>query len=152
MKGIFEMKRPITILFAMAAAAPAVACASSPPPRELLDARAAYARVSVGDAPKLEPGAMHAARMALAAAEASYDDRASTYVTRDRAYVAYRKAELADVLASTSRIKLFISSAPSSKLWIRISTLRARLIPASQPLDHTLEMCDGGEPIAREVE
>src|SRR5690349_4921536 len=83
----------------------AVACASSPPPRELLDARAAYSRASSGDAKELSPAALQDARKALGQAETAYEHEDDDYVMRDRAYVAMRKAELAEVLASAERAR-----------------------------------------------
>lgn len=90
---------------AVAAFAAAVACATGPAPRELVDARAAYARAASSDAAELSPAALRDAKKALAVAEHAYRDRDDALVTRDRAYVAIRKAELAEVLASTERAR-----------------------------------------------
>jgi outer membrane protein OmpA-like peptidoglycan-associated protein len=88
----------ISILVALAAAA---GCASAQPPRELIDARAAYARAAAGDAPKVEPAALHDAKESLDHAEVAFEHDADSPMTRDKAYVAMRKAELAEVLASS---------------------------------------------------
>src|SRR5262249_31721271 len=75
------------------------ACAA-PPPRELQDARAAYRRAASGEAARVNPAQLEAARSTLALAEQTYDDEGSdSFKTRDRAYVATRKAELAEVQA-----------------------------------------------------
>ena len=72
------------------------ACASSPS-RELLDARSAYAHASAGPAAQSVPADLHIARVSLNRAEAAFSSGASNQ--RDLAYVAERKAELAEVLA-----------------------------------------------------
>jgi outer membrane protein OmpA-like peptidoglycan-associated protein len=77
-------------------------CAGAPP-QNLKDARAAYERASQGPAKDLAPAQLHAAQVALALAEKTYDDEGSSANARDRAYVALRKAELAEVQASITR-------------------------------------------------
>ncbi len=72
------------------------ACASSPT-RELLDARSAYAHASAGPAAQAVPADLHKARVSLDKAEAAYSSDSPDQ--RDLAYVAQRKAQLADVLA-----------------------------------------------------
>ena len=74
------------------------ACASAVP-RELNDARAAYQRASSGPAARENPAQLHVAEQALAVAEKTFDDEGDTAKARDRAYVAQRKAELAEVQA-----------------------------------------------------
>jgi outer membrane protein OmpA-like peptidoglycan-associated protein len=72
------------------------ACASSPS-RELLDARNAYAQASAGPAAQAVPAELHKARVSLDKAEVAFSNDASDQ--RDLAYVAERKAQLAEVLA-----------------------------------------------------
>lgn len=69
-------------------------------PKELADARAAYDRASHGPAAQLAPVDLHKARSALEEAEKAFGDEPSDQHTRDLAYVALRKAELAEVMAS----------------------------------------------------
>jgi outer membrane protein OmpA-like peptidoglycan-associated protein len=73
------------------------ACASSPS-RELLDARNAYAHASAGPAAQAVPADLHKARISLDKAEAAFSNDASDQ--RDLAYVAQRRAQLAEVLAN----------------------------------------------------
>jgi outer membrane protein OmpA-like peptidoglycan-associated protein len=73
------------------------ACASSPS-RELLDARTAYARASFGPAAQAVPADLHKAKVSLDKAEAAFSEDASNQ--RDLAYVALRRAQLAEVLAN----------------------------------------------------
>jgi outer membrane protein OmpA-like peptidoglycan-associated protein len=75
-------------------------------PTELADARVAYDRASSGPATRLAPGDLHTAQVALAVAEKSYDDNSSSYQTRDLAYVAQRKAEMAVAQASIAQEQL----------------------------------------------
>lgn len=70
-------------------------CASSTP-RELLDARYAYQRASTGPAAEHTPNALEDARLALEAANRSYAAEGSTERTRTLAYVALRKAQIAE--------------------------------------------------------
>jgi outer membrane protein OmpA-like peptidoglycan-associated protein len=77
------------------------ACASAPPP-ELNDAHAAYDHTSQSEAAQLVPAAVHDAQVELAAADQSFDKTGDSQETRDLAYAAKRKAELADVRAQTA--------------------------------------------------
>lgn len=77
-------------------------CAASTPPTELINARNAYERASAGEAARLVPAELHKAQMALAAAEESFQDDPSSFRTRDLAYVADRKARMAEALATTA--------------------------------------------------
>jgi outer membrane protein OmpA-like peptidoglycan-associated protein len=72
------------------------ACASSPPPRQLLDARAAYNQARVGKAAQFVPAELHTAKVALNAAEQAFEDDAESPETFALAYVALRTAQLAE--------------------------------------------------------
>ncbi|MET0591845.1 MAG: OmpA family protein [Polyangiaceae bacterium] len=74
------------------------ACSSSVP-KELNDARSAYQRASSGPAARENPAQLHVAEQALSVAEKTFDDEGDSDKARDRAYVAIRKAELAEVQA-----------------------------------------------------
>jgi outer membrane protein OmpA-like peptidoglycan-associated protein len=69
-------------------------------PKELVDAREDYRRASTGVAAKVAPAEVHVANQALARAEGSFEEDGDTYRTRDLAYVAQRKAEMAEATAS----------------------------------------------------
>jgi outer membrane protein OmpA-like peptidoglycan-associated protein len=79
----------------------AAACAASPTPKELIDARAAYQGAADGPAGQLDPAQLHVAHEELAAAERSFVNDGDSFRTRDLAYVALRKAQLADAAART---------------------------------------------------
>jgi len=71
------------------------ACGSSLPPRELTDARSAFERAKTGQAAQLKPEVVHEAKVSLDQAEQSFADDGDSDRTRDLAYVAQRKSELA---------------------------------------------------------
>jgi outer membrane protein OmpA-like peptidoglycan-associated protein len=75
------------------------ACATTVP-IELVDAREAYRRASVGTAGQAAPAELHVANVALAEAEQSFQNDPDSYRTRDLAYIAQRKAQLAEATAS----------------------------------------------------
>jgi outer membrane protein OmpA-like peptidoglycan-associated protein len=78
------------------AGAPLMACGSSQAPKELVDARAAYTHAQSGYAKDLSPAALHDAKVALDNAEHSFSEDGDSDKTRDAAYIAARKAELAE--------------------------------------------------------
>lgn len=78
-------------------------CAASPAPRELVDARAAYQRAQTGAALKFKPDQVHEAKTALDIAEQSFTNDPDAQKTRDLAYVAQRKAELAEANAASDQ-------------------------------------------------
>jgi outer membrane protein OmpA-like peptidoglycan-associated protein len=88
-----------SIVFATLLAMILAACATAVP-KELVDARAAYDRASHGQATKLAPADLHKARSALDKAEQAFVSDPGDQSTRDLAYVAQRKSQLAEVTAS----------------------------------------------------
>lgn len=79
----------------------ALGCAEAVP-KELADARAAYDRASHGPAAQLSPADLHAAETSLNDAERAFEDDGNTQTTRDLAYMAERRAQIAEVHARTS--------------------------------------------------
>ncbi len=75
-----------------------VACGASVP-KELVDARVAYARASHGPAAELDASDVHVAKRELAEAESSFARLGDIAATRDLAYVAKRRAEIAEARA-----------------------------------------------------
>jgi len=94
--------KPITYLVIIACVGLLAGCAASIPPPELVNARQAYERASAGQAAQLVPAELHKAQEALAIAEKSFKDDPESFRTRDLAYVADRKAKLAEALATTA--------------------------------------------------
>jgi outer membrane protein OmpA-like peptidoglycan-associated protein len=74
----------------------AVACGATQPPPELVDARRAYERASKSLAAQLAPAQLDTAKQALDRAEKSFEDEGADTPTPDLAYVAQRKAEIAE--------------------------------------------------------
>jgi hypothetical protein len=93
--------RNLLIVGSLVAAQAGFGCASSNPPRELVDARAAYQHAQYSEASKLTPASVHEAHLALDRAERAYKEDESSAKVRDMSYVAQRKAQLAEVEAST---------------------------------------------------
>jgi outer membrane protein OmpA-like peptidoglycan-associated protein len=65
------------------------------PPQELVDARAAFAQASKGPAADLAPAQLDTAKQSLDGAQRSFDEEGPTQATKDLAYVAQRRAEIA---------------------------------------------------------
>jgi outer membrane protein OmpA-like peptidoglycan-associated protein len=79
-----------------------IGCSASQPPKELQDARMAYQKASNGDALKLVPAELHKAEVALATAEKAFIEDPDSYTARDLAYIADRKAKMAEGLAKSA--------------------------------------------------
>lgn len=77
-------------------------CASTAP-RELVDARSAYQQAANNPNSRLAQTDLYEARQALDVAEKKFKDDGDEVETRDYAYVAQRKAIVADVRANTMR-------------------------------------------------
>lgn len=87
--------RTRTALVLALSALASAACGTTLAPRELLDARDAYTRAAKGPAAQLTPAQLDTAKQALDRAEASFKDDGDEASTRNLAYIAQRKAEIA---------------------------------------------------------
>jgi outer membrane protein OmpA-like peptidoglycan-associated protein len=76
-----------------------VGCGSTLPPKELVDARAAYQSASKGPAAQQSPAELHVAKQSLDQAERSFSDDGDTPQTKDYSYIAIRKSQLAEASA-----------------------------------------------------
>jgi outer membrane protein OmpA-like peptidoglycan-associated protein len=74
-------------------------CAHNPP-QELIEARQTYQSVSNGPAAVVAPAELHKASESLVAAERAYQDDPDAQRTRDLAYIAQRKALIAQAIAN----------------------------------------------------
>jgi outer membrane protein OmpA-like peptidoglycan-associated protein len=74
-------------------------CGSNLPPKELVDARAAYQSASKGAAAQQSPAELHVAKQSLDVAERSFNDDGDSPATKDFSYIAIRKAQLAEATA-----------------------------------------------------
>lgn len=79
-----------------------VGCGATLPPKELVDARAAYQTAAKGPAAQQSPAELHVAKQSLDQAERSFNDEGDAPQTKDFSYVAIRKAQLADASARTA--------------------------------------------------
>jgi outer membrane protein OmpA-like peptidoglycan-associated protein len=70
---------------------------ATPPPRELTDARAAYQRAQAGPASQFRPEVLTDARKSLNQADQAYAASVDDQDVKTLAYIAERKAELADI-------------------------------------------------------
>ncbi len=79
----------------------ASACAAGAPP-ELINARGAYEVASKGPAARRDPADLQMAHETLAVAERSFENNGDSQETRDVAYAAERRAQLADTKGRTA--------------------------------------------------
>jgi outer membrane protein OmpA-like peptidoglycan-associated protein len=85
------------------ACATVAGCAATLPPQNLINARASYARASHGAAATQDPAALHSADESLQLAEQSFAKDGDTQGTRDLAYVADRRAQIAEAAGETKQ-------------------------------------------------
>jgi len=109
MHGRSQLRRLSLAVFA--ACVFANGCASSPAPRQLIDARAAYNEARLGKAAELAPAELHVAKVSLNAAEQAFQDDPDSAETYTLAYVALRTAELVKVQAETKQHKAELDQA-----------------------------------------
>jgi outer membrane protein OmpA-like peptidoglycan-associated protein len=98
--GSYSVASPLAGLLVFALAAPG--CAANPP-KELRDAHDAYRGAANGVAAETNPAQLHAAEQALKLADKTFEEEGASHRTRDRAYVAMRKAQLAETQARIMR-------------------------------------------------
>lgn len=113
-------------LFFVATALLFAACAHTPP-AELVNARSAYKSAAAGPAATMVPAELHKANEALKAAEMAYEDDWNSYHTRDLAYVAQRKSQLAAALALEAG-----SKATAAKAKADFDTMQAAMFKNTQ--------------------
>jgi outer membrane protein OmpA-like peptidoglycan-associated protein len=77
-------------------------CGATLPPKELVDARAAYQTAAKGPAAQQSPAELHVAKQSLDQAERSFNDEGDNPQTKDYAYIAIRKSQLAEASARAS--------------------------------------------------
>ncbi len=77
-----------------------VACGTAAPPRQLVDARAAYNKARMGKAAQLAPAELHTAKVSLNTAEEAYQEDAESAEMYALAYVALRAAQQVESFAN----------------------------------------------------
>jgi outer membrane protein OmpA-like peptidoglycan-associated protein len=148
-----HFSKPLTAAAFTMLAGYAVGCASTPPPPELLDARSAYIRAESGPASQLKPASLHEAKVALEKAERAYADDPGSWKTRDVAYLAIRRAELAEVEgrdAKTQQEKARAEQELAGLTQTQLSHARQQLASASERLGSTEQQL-ASERAAREA-
>jgi outer membrane protein OmpA-like peptidoglycan-associated protein len=103
MENAMTLLRKTTIVLSGLLVISVMGCASTPAPKELVDARSAYQHAQSGTGAQYKPDEVHEAKVALDKAEQSYVDDPTDQKTKDLAYVAQRKAELADANAANAQ-------------------------------------------------
>jgi outer membrane protein OmpA-like peptidoglycan-associated protein len=132
----------------------AFGCAGTPPPPELLDARAAYMRAEAGQASQYKPDRVHEAKVALDKAERAYEDDPAGQETKDIAYLALRDAELAEVEGRDARAaqdKVHAEKQIASLTQVQLSQTREQLASASDRLNSERTMREEAEKRARDA-
>lgn len=94
------MKTATAFMFALAVAS----CATAAPPSELVSARASYQSAKQGAAASFNPADLHTATKALDAAERAFARDGDTSQARDLAYVADRRARIAQARGNATRL------------------------------------------------
>jgi outer membrane protein OmpA-like peptidoglycan-associated protein len=93
---MFRVTTSLSCLFLLSIAA----CGATLPPPELVDARKAYEHASKGMSAQLAPAQLDTAKQALDRAEKSFEDDGVDPPTPDLAYIAQRRAQIAEAAAS----------------------------------------------------
>ena len=76
-----------------------LACATTDPPRDLVDARTEYQAANSGVAAKMNPAGLYEAKKSLDQANKAFEQDATSDNTRDMSYIALRKVQLASAQA-----------------------------------------------------
>src|SRR5687767_6531584 len=87
----------------LAAGLGAIACGTTAPSRELMNARDAYDRARMSEAAQYAPDSVLGAKQALQAAERQHQEEPQSATEKSYAYVAQRRAELAMVAGAMAR-------------------------------------------------
>jgi outer membrane protein OmpA-like peptidoglycan-associated protein len=130
-----------------------VGCAhSGPPPRELIEARAAFARASAGPAAQHSPARLRLAKQALDEAEMTYGGAPPDEVAA-KAYIATRRVQSAEadaetVVASQRREKALRELATMSG--VHADRARAEIAAAEQRANSEGQRASAAEQLARD--
>jgi outer membrane protein OmpA-like peptidoglycan-associated protein len=131
----------------------AVGCGSTLPPKELVDARAAYQSASKGPASQQAPAELHVAKQSLDQAERSFSDDGDTPQTKDYAYISIRKSQLAEASARALIAQKDKESAEREASTLTTDQLRSaqrELSSTKQNLEKTQDQL-AAEKVAREA-
>ena len=121
------MIRTCAIFFLAVAVLMASGCGKPPPPKELNNARDAYAQASKGEPAELAPAQLDDARRALEAAEQSFDKKKDKPITVDLAYLAWRRVQIAQSTAELEKATRQLDTAEKE-----LSRLRGEMLSNTQ--------------------
>ncbi|MBX3261479.1 MAG: OmpA family protein [Labilithrix sp.] len=133
----------------------AVACGPTLPPKELVDARSAYTQSANGPAAAETPAQVHTAKTALDQAEQAFADDGDKPHVRDQAYIALRKAQLADANAQLQIAQKAKDAAEREAQALQADMLKrtqSDLVSSQQNLSKTQEQLDAERKARAEAE
>ncbi|WP_437616731.1 DUF4398 domain-containing protein [Sorangium sp. So ce834] len=113
-------------------------CASAPlPPKELISARESYARARAGAAAELAAADLEGAGEVLERAERAFAAGREVAEARDLAYLADRRAQLADALGRTAAAERQRGAALQAYAEVQLALRRKRAPPgdAAEPFE-----------------
>jgi outer membrane protein OmpA-like peptidoglycan-associated protein len=126
------IKLGLTLLSVVAAG-----CGTTAPPPELVEARAAYSRASTGPAAQLSPADLHTAKTSLDAAEREFKDDGDNEGTKNTAYIALRRAQLAESrarISTSDKQRELVAAQAQANQTAQLQTTSAQLGAANQAL------------------
>jgi len=132
-----------------------VGCGSTLPPKELVDARAAYQTAAKGPAAQQSPAELHVAKQALDQAERSFNDDGDSPQTKDFAYIAVRKSQLADASARAAlaqKDKDAFEREAATLTQDQLSRARGELASTRQNLEKTQDQLEREKRAREEAE
>ena len=125
-------------------------CATTPP--ELVEARSSYRAASMGPAGQLALTELYDAKKVLDQAEREFAENGATRASRDYAYVAQRKVQLADVKARTEADRKTIAEgAFTAPVLLKSATALSVEMPIVSAVCALLAGTDTVEAIATEL-
>jgi outer membrane protein OmpA-like peptidoglycan-associated protein len=151
-KTMRTLHRTTLLSLLCAGAAVTVGCGRTLPPKELNDARTTYNLAAQGPAAQETPAQLHAARTSLDNAERHFADEGDEPEVRDKAYIALRKAQIADTAARVALAMKAKQAADAEVVRLQAQSLQfaqSALANSQQHLAKTQEQLDK-ERIARE--
>jgi outer membrane protein OmpA-like peptidoglycan-associated protein len=135
--------------------AAALACGSSAPTQELVDARRAYERAQVSPATEYTPNDLLTARQALDKAEAAHNDDPGSNTEAHLAYLAARRAQMAAARGEIAKAKANETKAKATyqaRLEKTAASSQGELAKTRGELDNAREAQSSAEAARQEAE
>jgi outer membrane protein OmpA-like peptidoglycan-associated protein len=131
----------------LGALAAAGGCAATQPPKDLTNARSTYDRASHGPSMDLAPADLQSAKESLDVAEQSFTKNGDSQETRDTAYAATRRAELAE---SHARTALATQATAQTNAKMRLTETSNAQVTAAELGRAKVEIAMQGQTLANE--